>query len=187
MPTAKRKAPSAGPISWLTVTNPAIMRALAMPRSAFSTSIGASVPDVASAKTSAVPSTNSVTITSQMSTCPVTMTTQSPSRTAVRSESTTITSSRRSSRSASAPATSPNSSHGSCQAMAAPATSTGLWVCEATSSGPAATIRPSPRLLAHDEASSHRNPVPRRAGTTVSTTLLTVRNASRRCATHSTR
>ena len=31
-------------------------------------------------------------------------------------------------------------------AMAAPATSTGLWVCEATSSGPAAIIRPSPRL-----------------------------------------
>ena len=32
---------------------------------------------------------------------------------------------------------------------------------------------PSPRLLAHDDASSQRNPMPRRAGTTVSTRRLT--------------
>ena len=173
MPTVNRSAPIAGPISWLTVTKPAMIRALAMPRSAFSTSIGASVPVVASAKTSAVPSTNSVAITSQMSTSPVTMTTHSPTRTTVRSESTAITSSRRSSRSASAPATRPNSSHGSCPATAAPATSNGLWVCEATSSGPAAIISPSPRLVVHEEASSQRKPMPRRAGTMVSTTLFT--------------
>ena len=150
-----------------------MIRALAMPRSAFSTSIGVSVPVVASANTSAVPSTNIATSTSQMETCPVTMTTHRPARTSVRSESTTITITRRSSRSASAPATRPSSSHGSSEATTALDTSTGLCVCEATSSGPAATIRPSPRLLAHDDASSQRNPVPRRAGTTVSTRRLT--------------
>ncbi len=175
MPTANRNAPTAGPMSWLTVTKPAMIRALAMPRSAFSTSIGVSVPVVTSAKTSAVPSANIATRTNVMSTCPVTITTHSPARTIARSASTTITIRRRSSRSASAPATSPKTSHGSCEATAAPATSRGLWVCDATNSGPAAIIRPSPRLLTHDEASSHRNPVPKRAGTTASTRRLTVR------------
>ena len=55
-------------MSWLTVTKPAMIRALAMPRSRFSTSIGVSVPVVASAKTSAVPTANIVIITNQMST-----------------------------------------------------------------------------------------------------------------------
>ena len=35
---------------------------------------------------------------------------------------------------------------------------------DATSSGPAASAMPSPRLLTHDDASSHRNERPRRAG-----------------------
>ena len=48
------------------------------------------------------------------------------------------------------------------------ATSTGLRVCEATSSGPAARPIPSPRFEVHDEASSHRNPVPMRGGATTS-------------------
>ena len=76
VPSVKNRAPSAGPTSWLTVTKPAISRALAMPRSALSTSIGASVPDVVSAKTSAVPSRNIATMTRPMPTWPVTMTTQ---------------------------------------------------------------------------------------------------------------
>ena len=173
IPTENRNAPSAGPMSWLTVTKPAMSRALAMPRSGFSTSIGVRVPVVASAKTSAVPRANIVTSTNQMLTCPVTMTTQRKARTTVRIESTTMTIRRLSSRSASAPATSPSSSHGSCEATAAPATASGLCVCEATSSGPAATINPSPRLLAQDDASSQRNPMPRRAGTMVSTRRLT--------------
>ena len=46
-------------------------------------------------------------------------------------------------------------------------------VCEATSSGPAARAMPSPTLLIQEEASSHRKPVPSRAGATVSRSLLT--------------
>ena len=41
-------------------------------------------------------------------------------------------------------------------------------VWDATSNGPAASARPSPRVDTHDDASSQRNGVPRRAGTTVS-------------------
>ncbi len=48
------------------------------------------------------------------------------------------------------------------------ATSTGLRVCEATSSGPAARPIPSPRFEVHDDASSHRKPVPMRGGATTS-------------------
>ena len=48
------------------------------------------------------------------------------------------------------------------------ATSSGSWVCEAISSGPAASPMPSPRLLIHDEPTSQRNAVPMRAGSTVS-------------------
>ena len=55
-------------------------------------------------------------------------------------------------------------------AIAAAATSTGLRVCDATSSGPAAIIRPSPRLVVHDEATSQRKLRPSREGNTVSTT-----------------
>ena len=44
MPAAKRNAPSGGPTSWLAVRKPACRRALPMPRSALSTSIGSSVP-----------------------------------------------------------------------------------------------------------------------------------------------
>ncbi len=68
-----------------------------------------------------------------------------------------------------APATRPNSSGGSHCTPAARETRNGSRVSEATSSGPAARAMPSPRLEVHEEASSQRNPVPSRAGTTVST------------------
>ena len=55
MPAAKITAPTAGPMSWLVVRKPNWIRALAMPRSGLSTSIGSSVPVVESAKTSATP------------------------------------------------------------------------------------------------------------------------------------
>ena len=67
---------------------------------------------------------------------------------------------------------SPNSSGGSHCSSAASATRNGSCVSEATSSGPAASAMPSPRLLIHDEASSHRNPAPRRGGAATSTRRL---------------
>ena len=63
---AKSSAPTAGPTSWLAVTAPAMMRALAMPRSRLSTSIGTRVAPVASANTSAAPSARSAASTTAM-------------------------------------------------------------------------------------------------------------------------
>ena len=168
VPTAKRNAPTGGPTSWLVVRNPACSRALPTPRSSRGTSIGSSVPLAVSANTSATPNRNVVTSTTVTSTQPVTMLTHRTATTRARNRSATTTSSRRSTRSAIAPAHSPNSSHGSRWSTAAMATSTGLRVCEATSSGPAARPIPSPRFDAHDEASSHRNPAPMRGGATTS-------------------
>ena len=77
---------------------------------------------------------------------------------------------RRSTRSAIAPAYRPNSSHGSTLEQhrhARPAAA--IAVSEATSSGPAASAMPSPRLRRPaDDASSHRNGFPRRTGATAS-------------------
>jgi hypothetical protein len=53
---------------------------------------------------------------------------------------------RRSRRSAQAPLSSAKSSQGSCWAKTAPATAAGSVVIEATSSGPAAMVTPSPML-----------------------------------------
>lgn len=75
----------------------------------------------------------------------------------------------------SAPATSPKSNGGSHWIVAASATTAAFGVSDATSSGPAASATPSPRLVVHDEASSHWNPLPSRAGTTPSTRLRTGR------------
>ena len=81
MPAAKITAPSAGPTSWLAVRKPTWMRALAIPRSGLSTSIGSRVPVEESAKTSASPTRNIAAMTSQMLTCPVRITTHSPAST----------------------------------------------------------------------------------------------------------
>lgn len=144
---ANRSAPNAGPTSWLRVMKPVWMRTLAMPRSAFATSIGVRVIVAVSANTSAVASAKSATSTSQMLTWPVTTTVPSTVRTRTRTPSMAITSTRRSRRSASAPPNRPKSSHGSCSITAEAATRTGFRVCEATRRGPAASIRPSPRLV----------------------------------------
>ncbi len=64
-------------------------------------------------------------------------------------------------------------SHGSRCRMAAEATRKGSWVCEATSSGPAASAIPSPTLLVHVEASSQRKGRPIRTGAIASMSLLT--------------
>ena len=63
-----------------------------------------------------------------------------------------MTISRRSSRSVSAPAQRPKTSGGSHCSSAASATRNASSVFEATSSGPAASAMPSPRLLVHDDA-----------------------------------
>ena len=173
MPAAKITAPSAGPTRWLAVRKPTWMRALATPRSGLSTSIGTSVFVAESANTSASPTRNIATMTNQMLTCSVTITMHRPTSTTARAASMTITSTRRSRRSAMAPARSPNTNHGSWKDMAAAATSSGLRVWEATSSGPAAIISPSPRLVAQDDATSQRKEMPSRRGKTVSTRRLT--------------
>ena len=154
---------------------PAISREFAMPRSRLSTSIGVSVPAVASTNTSAVPRATNVPRTMAMLTCPVAITAHRTARTSPRTTLAAMITRRRSSRSASAPATSPNTSQGTCSANMADDTSSGLRVCEATSSGAAAMSIPSPRLVTHDEPTSQRNPVPRRAGKTVSTMRVTSR------------
>src|SRR5215211_4869976 len=64
----------------------------------------------------------------------------------VRNPSTVHMTRRRSSRSTSAPLIKEKSSHGSCCAKAIPATRTGSRVREATSSGPATIVTPSPRF-----------------------------------------
>src|SRR5215211_334509 len=64
----------------------------------------------------------------------------------VRNPSTIHITRRRSSRSTSAPLIKEKSSHGSCWAKAIPATRTGSRVREATSSGPATSVTPSPRF-----------------------------------------
>ena len=108
MATEKSRAPTAGPTSWLPVIMPAIRRALAMPRSRLSTSIGVSVPAVASTNVSAVPRASMATSTMAMLTCPVAITAHRPASTSPRTALATIITSRRSSRSASAPAKRPD-------------------------------------------------------------------------------
>ena len=150
-----------------------MIRLFASARSSRWTSIGTSVLDALSANVSAVPSRNMATSTSQIVATSTATAVASSTRTRVRTESTTMTSRRRSSRSVTAPAHSPNSSGGSHWSSAASATRNASSVRDATSSGPAASTIPSPRFVLHDEASSHRNPVPSRRGTTVSTIRLT--------------
>jgi hypothetical protein len=167
VPVAKSAAPIGGPANWFTVTRPAIRRELAIPRSALSTSIGTNVLDAVSANVSAVPNRNMTTSTTAMFTQPVTIVTVSTVSTTVRIRSTATTTRRRSSRSAMTPAFSPKSSHGRRCSGTAIATSSGSLVWEATSSGPAASVIPSPRLLIHEEASSQRKATPNRRGTTI--------------------
>jgi hypothetical protein len=63
----------------------------------------------------------------------------------------------------------PRSSHGSRCTRAPRATRNGSWVWPATSSGPAASAMPSPRLPTQDDPTSQRNGVPIRAGSALST------------------
>src|SRR5659263_649090 len=173
VPTAKSSAPIGGPASWLTVMKPVWSRALAIARSSRSTSMGSSVCEELSANTSAVPSTKRETRTTTIDTRSVTTASARSIRTTARTTSTVTTMRRRSSLSVRAPANNPNINGGNHWTVAASATIAGLLVSEATTSGPAAIAMPSPRLLTHDDASSHRKPVPRRAGATVSTSRLT--------------
>ena len=175
IPAANRAAPIGGPASWLAVMKPAISRALPIGRSARSTTIGSKVWEVVSAKVSAVPSRNIATRTTAMLTWPVTIEAYRTTSTSARSRSTVTTIARRSRRSARAPAYSPKSSHGSCWSRTAIATRKGSCVWEATSSGPAEIEIPSPMLLIHDDARSHRKGRPSRTGAMTSAIRLTSR------------
>ena len=175
VPAANSTAPTAGPTRLFMVSEPAEMRALPMPRSAFDTTIGSRVPVVVSANTSAVPSRNIVTRTTATFTEPVTSIAVRTARTPARTRSTATTSRRRSTRSASTPAYSPNSSQGRNWSSPLIATRNGSEVWDAISSGPAARAMPSPRLLVQDDPTSQRKDVPIRAGSTASTTRPTRR------------
>ena len=134
---------------------------------------GGTCSTVLSAKTSAVPSRNIATSTSQIDTVSVRTDAARSSRTPTRSRSTMTTMSLRSSRSASAPASSAKRNGGSHRRSAAIATRNSWSVWDATSSGPAAIAMPSPRLLTQVEAISHRKPTPSRVGATLSSNPLT--------------
>lgn len=167
-PNTNRAAPIGGPASWLTVMKAPRIRWFAAPRSSRATSIGVSVADALSAKTSRLATTNSANRTLAMLAVPVDTLTVSVNSTAARTVSTATTRWRRSSRSDSTPAHMPNSSGGSHCTAAAAAISAGLPVSEATSSGPAASAMPSPVLLSQVPASSRRKPAPNRSGDTAS-------------------
>ena len=87
---------------------------------------------------------------------PVTIVTTRAASTTARTASAAITIRRRSSRSDSTPAYRPNTSGGAHRSRAASETRNGSSVSEATSSGPAASAMPSPRLVVQDDASSQR-------------------------------
>lgn len=174
-PAANRPAPIDGPTSWLSVMNPACRRELATARSSRPTSMGVRVVAVLSAKTSALASSPSATSAPATVTASATTRAVSTASTAARTESAVITIRRRSYRSAASPATRPNTSGGAHRIMAASAIGTGSWVSEAISSGPAAAATPSPKFVDHEDARSHRKPVPRRRGTRISAVRLTRR------------
>ena len=104
-----------------------------MPRSRLSTSMGVRVLDVASTKTSAVPSAPTSTTEMPMLMCRLAITTQSTARTtpahdvARRSSRCVGRAGRRAHRRRGR-----RRSHGTCSASIAEATRTGLRVCEAT-------------------------------------------------------
>ena len=66
VPATKRAAPRAGPTISFMTRAPIINRALPVPRSARRTTVGSSVPEVVSAKTSATPRTESAARTTAM-------------------------------------------------------------------------------------------------------------------------
>ena len=169
VPTAKRNAPTGGPTSWLVVRKPACSRALPTPRSSRGTSIGSSVPLALSANTSATPNRNVVTSTT------VDVDPAGDDRDAQRPPRRGPAAGRRRRRAAagrpgrrSRRPTARTAATAAAGAAPPCATSTGLRVCDATSSGPAARPMPSPRFDVHDDASSHRNPAPIRGGATTS-------------------
>src|SRR6185437_1657259 len=139
---------------------PVMAREFAIPRSCWPTSIGSSVVLVVSPKVSVTPNRNSAARTTATPTRCVRIDAVRSSRIATRTRPVATTMARRSSRSAYRP----NNSQGSRCRNTAIATASGSRVCDATSSGPAARVIPSPRFVSHDEASSQRKLRPRRDG-----------------------
>jgi hypothetical protein len=111
---------------------------------------------VVSPKVSVTPNRNKTARTTVMSTWRVTISVVSRTRIAIRTRPVTMTIAQRSSRSATTPAYRPNRSQGSRWSNAAIATASASRVTDATSSGPAARVIPSPRFVTQDEASSQR-------------------------------
>ena len=168
IPVAKRNAPIGGATSWFVRRKAPCIRALARPSSSRSTRPGRKVLLAESANVSAVPRMNSVTRTTTMLTEPVTMVATRTARASARPRSTAMTRRRRSKRSATVPPRTPKSRVGRYSLRTAIETRNGLLVCDATSSGPAASTMPSPTLLMSAAASSQRKLRPSRVGTMVS-------------------
>ena len=129
-----------------------------------STSIGSRVVVVVSPKVSHTPNRNRAASTTAMPTMWVTIDAVSSTRMPTRASPVTTMIARRLRRSATPPAYRPNISHGSRCRNAADATASGLRLSDATSSGPAASVIPSPRFVTHVEASSQRKLRPSRDG-----------------------
>ena len=176
MPAANRNAPTGGPTSWLAVRKPACSRELAMPRSALvdehrrERARGGVGEHLGHARAA-----NTATSTTVMSTRDRWRSTTHEQREDDRAhEVRDHHDRRRSRRSAMRAGVQPEQQpRQSAQQRRPSRPGRASSVCEATSSGPAAIAMPSPMLVVHDEASSHRNRRPRRAGRTVSTKRLT--------------
>src|SRR5215218_6262679 len=168
IPAANRNAPIGGATSWFVSRTLPWRRAFAIPRSSRRTSRGRMLPPPTSANVSAVPRTNNASRTTAMLTAPVTIVAARTARIAARHTLTRAIIRTRSTRSATTPAVKPNSSTGTFCASNAIETRSGSRVCDATSSGPAASATPSPTLVRTEVARSHRNERPRRAGTVAS-------------------
>ncbi len=130
---------------------------------------GSSVLLAESANVSAVPSTKSTTRIRAMLTLPVTIVAVRTASTPARRRFATTTIRRRSNRSAATPPMTPKRSTGRYSVSSASDTRNGSRVCEATSSGPAATTTPSPTLLTTVADSSQRKLDPSLPGATTST------------------
>ena len=115
-----------------------------------------------------------------MSTSPVAMVATSPASTTTRQLLATTISRRRSTRSATTPAKRPKSIIGRNSRVHAEATSSGSRVSEATSSGPAATMMPSPMLEIQLDATSQRKDRPNRDGSAVSSRWVVTTDDRRR-------
>src|SRR6478672_6655712 len=180
IPIVNRNAPIGGPTSWFVSSIEPWIRAFPSPRSSRLTRLGRSVLLAESAKTSAVASAKRAIRTIAMLTDPVTTVYTRTDSIAARLTLAMTTIRLRSTRSATAPPGMPKRRNGRYSLRTARETRKGSRVSDATSSGPAATVTPSPRLLTNDAEKSQRKLRPSRAGAIASEVRAGRRRTGRR-------